>query len=312
MTDEKTATSELQSDDDLVASVSTLMEENPQPVAEDSAKTELTENEEQETTVEEVQEEKSELDPHVQKSIDKRIAKEVSKRKAKEDQISELQKKVELLEGKITTETIQPKAPTDLDAMTQTQLQDVEKEAKEYILWANEGPLHDGYEATDEKTGESKFYSPEEIRETYNYFNKRVLLDIPEAQQKRVVLAEKLNAVAIANPVLQDEATEEYKMFKKVWTSKEYESLKNHDNGAEMCWLMVQGLLGDSSKKQIKPISPPNFVPPPAPNLPVSPAPSRAKSISKQSKAGKTSLSEQDYQAVAQGDLVDAVSKLMQ
>jgi hypothetical protein len=280
--------------------------EDPQPEA---ALT--TENEEQINTTEE-KSEKQDISPEVQKSIDKRIAKEVSKRKALEEQLAEQQQKVQMLEGKITETPQTQSVPTELTQMSVDQLQEEDRKGREYMVWASEGPLQNGYETTDEK-GETKYYSPEDIQETYNYYNKRVLLDIPQAHQHKQGVAQKLNAVALANPVLQDESSTEFKTFKKVWQSKEYQSLQSLDNGPQMAWLLTKGILDQTVAevgKPVKNLTPPNFTPT-APKVPVAPAPSRAKSISKQSNGSIGGLTEEDFAKAKSGDLESVVAKLI-
>lgn len=309
MSEEQKATSEPLSDDELQNSVADLLEPKQETVTEPEAqKAELTaNNEEQETAVEEEKPSKQ-LSPEIQKSIDKRIAKEVSKRKALEAELEAERQKREHLETKVVEPKEKVEVPTDLKDMTADQLNEADKEAREYMVWASNGPMQNGYEATD-ANGEPKYFSPEEIAETYNHYNKRVLLEIPQAKQAKQDLVNKLNAIAIANPILQDENSTEYKTFSKVWTSKEYAQLKHQDNGPEMCWLIVNGLLNKNSR-QLTPMTPPSGVPKTAPKVPVAPAPARAKLISKQPKT-QSALTEADYKAAESGDLDAAIAKLI-
>jgi hypothetical protein len=309
MTEEIKAASEPISDDKLLETVTGILEPKAEKVEEPKAQeAELTaNNEEQEPAVEDEKPSKQ-LSPEIQKAIDKRIAKEVSKRKALEAELETEREKREHLEHKVTDPKKEVEVPTDLRDMTQQQLLEADNEAREYMVWANNGPLQDGYETTD-ANGETKYFSPEEIQETYNHFHQRVLLEIPKAQQAKQGLVNKLNAIAIANPVLQDESSEEYKTFAQVWTSKEYAQLKHQDNGPEMCWLMVKGLLNKQSISPLMP-KPPSNIPKTAPKVPVAPAPARAKLISKQSKTQST-LTEADYKAAESGDLDAAIAKLI-
>lgn len=309
MTEETTATSEPLSDDALQSSVANLLEDpKPETKAEPQAQTvELETDKTEETHTAEPEEKQSkQLAPEVQESINKRIAKEVHKRKALESALEAEIKKREHLETKVVEPSEDNKTPSDLSEMTSEQLGKADQEAREYMVWASNGPLTDGYEASD-SNGETKYFSPEEIQETYNHFNKRVLLEIPQAKQEKQNLVNKLNAVAVANPVLQDQESEEYKTYSQVWTSKDYATLRSHPNGPEMCWLIVKGLIQKGSAPKL---APPVELPKTAPKVPVVPAPGRAKLISKQPKVN-TALSEADYQAASEGDLESAISKLI-
>lgn len=298
---------------DDYAEVAKILEiSESQPATQEPApESELTEQIEEPTNTAEEKSEKPEISPEVQKSIDKRIAKEVSKRKALEEQLAVQEQKVQMLEGKVKDTPQEVSVPTDLRQMSADQLQEEDRKGREYMVWASEGPLQNGYETTDEN-GESKYYSPEEIQETYNYYNKRVLLDIPQAHQSKQEIAQKLNAIAVANPVLQDENSEEFKTYKKVWQSKEYQNLQTLENGPQMAWLITKGILGQTEAvagKPVKNLTAPNFTPT-APKVPVAPAPSRAQSMSKQSKT-IGGLSEADFDRAKQGDLESVVAKLI-
>lgn len=310
MTEETKATSEPISDEQLLESVSGILDpktEPEQPVKE-VEQAELTAEKKEENQSVEQESTSKQLAPEVQDSINKRIAKEVSKRKALQEELDAQKAKIATLENQVTQKKEDIEVPLDLSEMTPEQLAEADREAREYMVWANSGPLRDGYESTD-ANGETKYFSPEEIQETYNHFNKRVLLEIPQVQQNKEKLMQKLNAVSLANPILQDENSEAYQTFKKVWQSKEYASLRHSENGPEVCWLITKGMLQDNPWSKM-PKGVPKTIPKTAPKIPVAPAPSRAKLLSAHKKAN-VGLSEADYKAAEAGDLDAAIAKLI-
>jgi hypothetical protein len=309
MTEETKATSEPISDDKILETVTGILEPKAEKVEEPKAQpAELTAEKKEETESAEQESTSKQLAPEVQDSINKRIAKEVSKRKALEEELESHKAKISALENQVTQKKEDVEIPSDLSEMTPEQLADADREAREYMVWANSGPLRDGYESTDEK-GETRYFSPEEIQETYNHFNKRVLLEIPQVQQTKQKLMQKLDAVCLANPILQDENSEAYKTFKKVWQSKEYASLRQSENGPEVCWLITKGMIQDNPWSKM-PKGVPKDIPKTAPKIPVAPAPSRAKLLSSIKKAN-ASLTEADYKAAEAGDLDAAIAKLI-
>lgn len=309
MTEENMATSEPISDDKILETVTGILEPKTEKVDEPKAQpAELTAEKKEKTESAEQESTSKQLAPEVQDSINKRIAKEVSKRKALQEELEAHRAKISALENQVTQKKEDVQIPVDLSEMTPDQLEEADREAREYMVWANSGPLRDGYETTDDK-GETKYFSPEEIQETYNHFNKRVLLEIPQVQQTKQKLMQKLDAVCFANPILQDEGSVAYKTFKQVWQSKEYASLRHSENGPEVCWLITKGMLQDNPLLKM-PQAVPKNVPKTAPKVPVAPAPSRAKLLSSLKKAS-ASLTEADYKAAEAGDLDAAIAKLI-
>lgn len=305
MSDENTAESEpsQESGVDLLQEISSeLIPEavEQKAVGENPKPTELAETEEKSQS-----EPTAKVDPVIQQSIDKRIAKEVRKRKELESELEKEKAKSNALESQYKGAGEIPKTSVELSDMTPAELDQADKEAREYMVWAMNGPMENGYETTD-ANGESKFYEPEEIKEIYQHYHQKAMLDIPDAKNQKSTVANKLNNLALDNPVLQDEDSIEYQEFKKVWTSADFKALRNTPQGADYAWAIAKGNLSEGLKK-------PTFIPKSptalAPKVPVAPAPSRAKPMQSQSKTNE--LTEQDYANAGAGNIDDAVAKLL-
>tara|TARA_R110002167_G_scaffold337245_3_gene544697 strand:- start:13689 stop:14603 length:915 start_codon:yes stop_codon:yes gene_type:complete len=244
------------------------------------------------------------LDPVVQQSIDKRIAKEVRKRKDLEAELESERARVTALESQVT-QTGEAKKSVELADMTPAQLVQADKEAREYMVWAMDGPMENGHEGTD-ADGESKFYEPEEIKEIYQHYHRKALLDIPEAQNQKQTIARKLNQIAEEHPELQDEGSIEYKTFKEVWLSPDFAQMRGSSKGVDYAYAIARGRVSEKLKA---PEFTPQLAPLRAQRVPMTSAPSRPRVHGKQE---TTSLSDDDFNRAGAGQIDDIVAKLLQ
>lgn len=309
MTDNNKAESEPKSDDLLNEITSELVDDVKSNAKEETQPAELPAENKEDNKQPEQETEKPVIDSVVQASIDKRIAKEVSKRKKLETELAEAKAKAEILENQASTKTESDTiSDTTLENMSPEQLDTADKEAREYMVWAMNGPMEEGFETTD-KNGETKYYSPEEIKENYQFYHRRAMLDIPEQKRKQQNIAGKLDALAKEYPALQNPDSKEYQAFKEVWQSAEFADMKNNMHAPQLAWYISQGksAVGNKQPTQMKP---PTYVPTaPAPKIPTAPAPSRAKVYNK---AETREINATDIERIQDGKIDDVVAKLLQ
>ena len=318
MSEEKNVQSEHQSDDEFLAEVTDelidapLVAETENPEAE-SPQTEVTDNDDNKAQADSSESEREKLPEAVQEKIDKRIAKITAKSKQKEAELqAELDEaKREVDELKDTDSPSSKKTPSvngDLNAMTADELSNLDKEAREFIVWASKGPLEEGFEGQDEN-GETNFYSPEEIKEQYNYYQEKVMVDIPNAREAKAGLARKLDDLAQANPALQDDSSEEFRVFREIYTDPNFQAVKaNHPDPVATAWEMTLGRMHSS------PMSPPvgsvPQVPSTPPQVPLDPSPARPAPIGTTATSDPV-LTEADFERAESGDLDGVVAKLL-
>jgi hypothetical protein len=316
MTDEKNATPEQESGDEFLSEVTDELIEAPVTETEkseaDGPKTEVTDNDDDSADANQSGNEREKLPDAVQEKIDKRIAKITAKSKQRETaleaELEEARSKVEeLRESDKSSNQETPVVSGDIKAMTADDLSKMDQAAREFIVWANKGPLEEGFEGTDEE-GETKYYSPEEIKEQYNYYQEKVLIEIPQAREGKAKLARQLDNLAQINPALQDDSSEEFRVFREIYTDPSFQAVKaGHPDPVGTAWMMTLGKLNSPREKD--PFVP-SQDPGPPPQVPVQPAPARPSPIGTVGKEIQE-LSEDDFERAAYGDVEGAVAKLL-
>jgi hypothetical protein len=254
---------------------------------------------------------KAKLDAKTQASIDRRISKEVAKRKELEVELETERAYARELKEKAQGKSEQTSVPINPDdpymGLSGGDLDAKDTEAKEFILWANKGPMEEGHEQELEN-GETKYWTPEEIKEQYNSYQEAILMKIPEARKKSDKATETLNRVAETYPELRDDKSKDFQRFAQVWNSPEIKAARSVDpeNAAWLAAYVVSGMNAGVPKTA------PNGSPPAAaPKVPMSSAPSGPPPM-RTGSHGATQLSEADFQRAANGDLDSVVAKLLQ
>jgi len=316
MSEEKIAEPEQESGDEFLSEVTDELIDAPvaeteKPEAE-GPKTEVTENDDDSADADQTGNAREKLPDAVQEKIDKRIAKITAKSKQRETaleaELVQAKREVEeLRESDKSSDQETPVVSGDIKTMTADDLSKMDQTAREFIVWANKGPLDEGFEGQDED-GETRYYSPEEIKEQYNYYQEKVLVEIPKAREEKVKLARQLDDLARINTALQDDSSEEFRIFKEIYTDPSFQAVKaGHPDPVGTAWMMTLGKL-NSPREPVTGV--PSQDPGPPPQIPVQPAPSRPSPIGT---AGKEiqELSEDDFERAKHGDVEGAVAKLL-
>lgn len=249
------------------------------------------------------------LDAKTQATLDKRIGKEVAKRKELELQLEnerayarELVKKAEEAEPSEPEQFVPVNPDNAYDGLNAKQLKEKEKEAKKFILWAENGPLDEGYYP---ESDEESDYSPEEIKAEYSRQREALLLKIPEARERGASTTKVLNQVAASFEELQDDKSEAFQKFAGIWNDPSFKSFRlNNPNAA---WVAAWAVRGMTSAKSIPAARKKTATAPKVPmsNSPAAPAP--IGSVARPSAV----LTEEDLLRAGNGQVEDAVAKLL-
>jgi hypothetical protein len=214
----------------------------------------------------------------------------------------ELARKAEELGSKEAAEFVSANPDNQFDGMNADQLKQKEKLAKEFILWAEKGPLEEGYYPDNENESE---YSPEDVKEEYNRQREALLLKIPEARERGVSTTNVLNQVAQTFEELRDDKSEAFQRFAGIWNSPSFKTFRLTDPNA--AWVAAWAVRGMSSGKASPTLKRKSAA---APKVPVSNSPAAPEPINTVVRPSAV-LTEDDFVRAGNGQMEEVVAKLL-